>query len=199
MYEYIRGKAATVGSDNAVIEVGGVGYLVNCSSKTLSKLCAGGEEKVYIHMHISDDEIQLYGFYTTQERDMFRKLIGVSRIGRKTAISCLSVMTPNDIVMAVNTDNAAAFDAVPGMGRKTAQRVILELKEKVTTDWGNINGAAEAAEAEKTMRSEAIEALISLGYDGLTAGRCVSEVKEGSYCNVEELIRRALSVASGRN
>ena len=118
----------------------------------------------------------------------------VTRIGRKLALSVLSVMTPADIAMAVATDNAKAFDNVPGLGRKTAQRVILELKEKV-----DLSSAKTTADDDKKCdmeRAEAIEALIALGYDGLSAGRAVGEVTE--YKSVEDLIKKALAVVSRR-
>ena len=195
MYEYINGTITDTGTDYAVADVGGIGYLIYCSTNTLNRLVTGQTAKLYIHMHVAEDLMQLYGFYTQDEREMFRKLISVSRIGKKIALSCLSVMTPSDIAMAVKTDNAAAFDNVFGMGRKTAQRIILELKEKVQA---SVSTEDNPSEKINGMRSNAIDALIALGYDGLTAGKCVGEISDNDFNTVEELIKKALAVVSGR-
>ena len=113
----------------------------------------------------------LYGFYDTAERDMFRRLIGVTRVGPKVALSVLSLLTPADVAAAVATQNAAAFARVPGMGKKTAERVLLELREKVAEA---APAAAEGAPAGGDIRAEAVAALVSLGYDGLSASRAVA-------------------------
>ena len=133
----------------------------------------------------------LYGFYDPEEREMFRRLIGITRVGPKLAISVLSVMEPSDVISAVVTDNPAAFDAVQGMGRKMAQRVILELKEQVKDAPIPVKtGQAIPVNVPENIRSEAVQALVALGYDGLTASRAVSAVEEAK--NVEELITKAL-------
>ena len=121
---------------------------------------------------------------------MFRRLIGITRIGPKVALSVLSVLTPPDVAAAVVTQNAAAFERVPGMGKKTAQRVLLELKEKVETS--EMAGAAGSMvdEAGVDIRAEAVAALVSLGYDGLSASRAVTAA--GAADSVEQLIRLAL-------
>lgn len=195
MYAYIKGTIAEKGTDYVISDVSGVGYMICCSSKTLNKVTLGSEAKLYTYFHVADDANTLYGFYTQDERDMFKKLISVSRIGRKIALGTLSVLTPADITLAVATDNVAAFDDVTGMGRKTAQRVILELKEKV-----NISASARDTEGEskKTDRAAAIEALVALGYDGLSAGRAVGEIQDSQFDTVEDLIRKSLAVISGR-
>ena len=144
MYAHVRGIVCEVLPDRAVIEANGVGYELFCSSLTLRELLPGKQAKLFTHFHIAQDAVALYGFYTNEERAMFRKLIGVSRIGPKLALAALSVLSPNDIAMAVLTDNAAAFDGVPGMGRKTAARVILELKEKVDGTSSASGGALQA-------------------------------------------------------
>ena len=123
---------------------------------------------------------------------MFRRLIGISRVGPKLAVSVLSVMEPSDVISAVVTDNPTAFDPVQGMGRKMAQRVILELKEQVKDaplPAGKPGQAVQVSIAEN-IRAEAVQALVALGYDGLTASRAVSAVEEAK--NVEELITKAL-------
>lgn len=194
MYSHIRGIVEETGVDRAVIEAGGVGYELMCSAATLRHLRAGQEHRLYVHFHISlaQDVMALYGFETKEERAMFRRLIAVTRIGPKLALSVLSVLSVSDIAAAIVTENAAAFDRVPGMGRKTAARVLLELKEKVTPEdmAGSPMAQAAASGASMDMRAEAIAALVSLGYDGVSAGRAVSAVPE--CARIEEMITQAL-------
>ena len=192
MYAYIRGIVSDIASDRAVIEAAGVGYELFAGRKTLEKLILGEEAKLYTHLHLAEGVQALYGFYSQEEREMFRRLIGITRVGPKLAISVLSVMEPSDVISAVVTDNPAAFDQVQGMGRKMAQRVILELKEQVKDvplPSGKA-GQATAVNVAENIRAEAVQALVALGYDGLTASRAVSAVEEAG--NVEELITKAL-------
>jgi Holliday junction DNA helicase RuvA len=192
MYAYIRGIVSDMTQDRAVLEAAGVGYELFASRKTLDKLILGEEAKLYTHLHLAEGVQALYGFYTEEEREMFRRLIGISRVGPKLAVSVLSVMEPSDVISAVVTDNPTAFDPVQGMGRKMAQRVILELKEQVKDaplPAGKPGQAVQVSVAEN-IRAEAVQALVALGYDGLTASRAVSAVEEAK--NVEELITKAL-------
>ena len=126
MYAYISGTVDQVLSDRAVIEAAGVGYELLCSGMTLKQLVPGKPARLYTHLHLAEGVMALYGFSDTAEREMFRRLIGITRIGPKVALSVLSVLTPPDVAAAVVTQNAAAFERVPGMGKKTAQRVLLE-------------------------------------------------------------------------
>ena len=192
MYAYIRGIVSDRTPDRAVLEAAGVGYELVAGRKTLDKLILGEEAKLYTHLHLAEGVQALYGFYTEEEREMFRRLIGISRVGPKLAVSVLSVMEPSDVISAVVTDNPTAFDPVQGMGRKMAQRVILELKEQVKDaplPVGKPGQAVQIGVAEN-IRAEAVQALVALGYDGLTASRAVSAVEEAK--NVEELITKAL-------
>jgi len=190
VYAHIRGIVTDCSVDRAVVEAAGVGYELFCSSLTLKHLHVGAETKLYAHLHLADGVMALYGFYDTAERDMFRRLLSVTRVGPKLAIAVLSQLTPQDVAAAIVTDNVRAFDRVPGMGRKTAQRVLLELKEHVRTE--EMIGGQAAAEASggEDFRAEAVAALVSLGYDGLSASRAVTAISDAS--SVEELIMKAL-------
>ena len=192
MYAYIRGIVSDIAADRAVLEAAGVGYELFAGRKTLDKLILGEEAKLFTHLHLAEGVQALYGFYDPEEREMFRRLIGITRVGPKLAISVLSVMEPSDVISAVITDNPAAFDSVQGMGRKMAQRVILELKEQVkdVPAPGGKAGQATTVTVAENIRAEAVQALVALGYDGLTASRTVSAVEEAK--NVEELITKAL-------
>lgn len=192
MYAYIRGIVSDIAADRAVLEAAGVGYELFAGRKTLDKLIPGEEARLYTHLHLAEGVQALYGFHSQEEREMFRRLIGITRVGPKLAVSVLSVMEPSDVISAVITDNPAAFDPVQGMGRKMAQRVILELKEQVKDvplPSGKTSQAVEIHVPEN-IRAEAVQALAALGYDGLTASRAVSAVEEAK--NVEELITKAL-------
>ncbi len=187
MYAYIVGKADEVLLDRVVVEAGGVGYELLASSMTLRKILPGQNIRLYTHLYLADGVMALYGFYDIEEREMFRRLISVTRVGPKLALSVLSVLTPGDVASAVITENAAAFDRVPGMGRKTAQRVLLELKEKVQAGQ---SGEGLTTDSGTDVRSDAIAALVSLGFDGLAAGKAVSAVTNAS--TVEQLLTEAL-------
>ncbi|HML69118.1 MAG TPA: Holliday junction branch migration protein RuvA [Clostridia bacterium] len=188
MYAYISGIVDEILTDRAVLEAGGVGYELFCSAMTLKRLRVGQKERLYTHLHLAEGIMALYGFYEPEEKDMFRRLLTVTRVGPKLALSVLSVLTPSDVAGAIVTNNAAAFDRVSGMGRKTAQRVLLELKERVETSemLGNSGANVDAPD----IRSEAVAALVSLGYDGLAAGKAVAAIEQAD--SVETLITAAL-------
>ena len=190
MYAHIRGIVDAVYADRAVIDANGVGYELFCSSITLKTLQAGREAKLVTHFHLAQDSVALYGFMDDAERQMFRRLISVTRVGPKLALSVLSVLTVKDIASAIVTENAAALSKIPGMGAKTAARVLLELKEKITTEDMVSAGLPATANTGLDMRTEATAALVALGYDGVTAGRAVSAVGECS--RVEDMITLAL-------
>lgn len=197
MYAYIKGYVEDVALDHTVIEAAGVGYEIYCSSMTLKTLLVGSTGKLYTYLHLADGVQALYGFSNLEEKEMFRKLIGVTRVGPKLAIATLSVMTPQDIRAAIMTDNPSAFDRVSGMGRKTAQRVILELAGLVKDEPSAVKSTEASPAAElNNMRTEAVAALTSLGYDGLSASRAVAAVQDAG--SIEDLITKALrSMAKG--
>lgn len=187
MYAYISGVVDELFADRAVLEAGGVGYELFCSAMTLKRLTCGKQERLYTHLHLAEGVMALYGFGEPEEKDMFRRLLSVTRVGPKLALAVLSHLTPSDVAAAIVTNNAAAFDRVPGMGRKTAQRVLLELKERVEASEMLASGANLDA---PDIRSEAVAALVSLGYDGLAAGKAVAAVEQAE--SVETLITAAL-------
>ena len=191
MYAYIRGTVDEKNLDRVVVEAAGVGYELICSDATLRQLSVGDKAKLLTHFNVSQDgTVTLHGFMTPDERAMFRRLIAVNRVGPKLALGILSKLTPSDIAMAIVTQNAAAFDRIPGLGKKTAARLLLELKEKVTEDTMGTVSAPQMAEGSVGMRAEAIAALVALGYDGVSAGRAVSSV--GECARVEDMITKAL-------
>lgn len=187
MYAYISGLVDELMPDRAILEAGGVGYELFCSALTLKRLRPGQKERLYTHLHLAEGVMALYGFYEPEEKEMFRRLLTVTRVGPKLALSVLSILTPSDVAGAIITNNAAAFDRVSGMGRKTAQRVLLELKERVEASEMLAGGANLDA---PDIRSEAVAALVSLGYDGLAAGKAIASIEKAE--TVEALITAAL-------
>ena len=194
MFAFLEGIADSIDADRVIINVSGVGYELLCSRNTLDRIGKGEVVRLYTHFQLSQDSVALYGFVTQEERAMFRQLITVSKIGPRTALSALSVLTPSDITSAIVTENAAAFEGVPGIGKKTAARLLLELKEKISlNDIITANARVEtknAVSASNAMRSEAVAALMALGYDGVSAGRAVNAVDDCE--RVEDMITAAL-------
>lgn len=194
MFAFLEGIADSIDADRVIINVSGVGYELLCSRNTLDRIGKGKVVRLYTHFQLSQDAVALYGFVTQEERAMFRQLITVSKIGPRTALSALSVLTPSDITSVIVTENAAAFEGVPGIGKKTAARLLLELKEKISlNDIITANARVEtknAVSASNAMRSEAVAALMALGYDGVSAGRAVNAVDDCE--RVEDMITAAL-------
>lgn len=189
MYEYLKGNLAEATPTYAVVDCGGVGYYVNISVNTYSKIAAEKTVCLYVHLIVREDAHLLYGFYTREERRLFRQLIAVSGIGANTAGVMLSSMTTEEIVSAILTENVNAIKSVKGIGLKTAQRVIIELKDKV----GSGGGAEEFLFASGTMKEEALAALVMLGFVKNQAGKVIDKIlAAGKVTTVEELIKLAL-------
>ncbi len=194
MFQYLRGIATEILSDRVILEVGGVGFELICSSKTLEKIRRGREHILYTHLYLAEGIMCLYGFHSTEEREMFRNLIGVSRIGPKIAIAVLSKMNPSEISSAVLTESLEAFKMVPGLGGKSSQRIIMELKEKILNSDVVLPIGPSSQEAGLSVMSDAVAALISLGYDGLSASKAVNGVND--FDSLEDLIKKALRLLS---
>ena len=133
MYAYLKGVVADKGANELVLDVGGVGYLLSCSMTTLQETPSIGETmKAYTYFSVREDAMELFGFATPEEKSMFLRLLSVSGVGPKLALSILGAMPLRDLTLAIVTGDAAALSRAPGVGKKTAQRIALELKEKVT-------------------------------------------------------------------
>ena len=195
MFYYVKGKAAHLAPNLAVIDCGGVGYACRTTSYTLSALQVGQEAKLYTHLNVREDAMELYGFATENERNCFQMLIAVSGVGPKAALSILSATTPEGLATAIITGNEKALMVAQGIGKKIAQRVILELKDKLAK--GQLPMAEESyggtgmtvIPQDKT--SEATAALAVLGY---SPGEITVALKgldlEG--LPLEEIVRQAL-------
>lgn len=198
MYAYMIGRVAEIAEDLLVLEVGSIGYNIRIPGSVAGLLPPVGEEaKIYTYTSVREDAIQLFGFLTKDDLDMYRQLIAVSGIGPKGGLALLSVMSADELRMAVLAQDAKAIARAPGIGGKTAQRIILELKDKVSlqdalaqpADAGT--AAAAAAAAGSQARNEAVEALVALGYAASDALRAV-KAAEREDMDVEALLKAAL-------
>ncbi len=186
MIDFIRGKVAYIESDYVVVDVQGVGYRVFCANPYVFQKTDGQEVTVYIHHHVREDAILLYGFQTREEQDLFRRLLDVSGIGPRVALGILSGGRPETVIAAIQQENIAFLTKLPGIGKKTAQRMVLDLKDKLGTIAAGRFAASEAAPsggAEEELRrpesvwSEAREALLALGYTEAEAEQAWRQVK----------------------
>lgn len=192
MYEYLKGFLAESSPTYAVVECGGIGYYVNISVNTYSQISSQKEVMLFVHQIVREDALLLYGFATKEERTVFRQLISVSGVGANTAGVMLSSMSVKEIVGAILTENVNAIKSVKGIGLKTAQRVIIELKDKVTsagsadvTNFGAVGG----------IREEALAALVMLGFVKNQAAKVLDKLlADGQITSVEVLIKQALKL-----
>ena len=191
MYAYFKGEIAEKNADNVVIDCNGVGYLIGVSTRTLAEIGdVGNTAKIYTHFHVREGEMTLYGFLTHEEKIMFEKIITVNGIGPKAATSILSVMSVTELAVAIVAEDASAIARAPGVGKKTALRMILELKEKV--DNSELTGAYKEIPQmqNSSVTQEALAALMALGFSSAEATRAISSA--GDHGTVEELITAAL-------
>jgi Holliday junction DNA helicase RuvA len=184
----LRGCPAARRADALVLDVNGVGYLVTATTRALRLAEGDGEVALEIHTHVREDALQLYGFADAAERELFEQLLSVSGIGPKVALAIVSGSTPAELRRAIVLEDTARFEAIPGIGKKTAQRVVLELKEKVSA-------AADAPEARGTdSHLVARDALVELGYTLGDAERALVDVDP--ELPAEERVRVALKKAA---
>lgn len=189
MIAYLDGILVVRSFDHAIVDVGGIGYRVACSATTLAGLPAAGARcKLYTHTHVREDALALFGFATEAEQEMFEALIGVSGVGPKVALAVCSAFAPDPFRRAVATDDAATIAAVPGIGRKTAQRMILDLKEKLSLP--DLAVVGKGSDALVQARS----ALENLGYSPGEVRVALAEVAPDQGSDVEDVIKSALKV-----
>jgi len=190
MIDYIKGDITRITPTFLTMETGGIGYLINISISTFSKLEAKKEFKILIHEVIREDSHQLFGFADTEERDIFRLLISVTGVGANTARMMLSSLSPGEIEKAILSSDAETLKSVKGIGLKTAQRIIVDLKDKL----GKHAGSAEIfAFSDNTNREEALSALVMLGFAKSAVLKTLDKiVREEKNLTVEDMIKRAL-------
>ena len=200
MYAYISGTLAELQPDAVVVENGGIGYNIHIPSRIMEELPGVGERvKIYTYLYVREDALLLYGFPAKDEVELFRQLINVSGIGPKGALSILSVMSPDDVRFAVMNEDDKAFAKAPGVGKKTAQRLIIELKDKVQledTAYGQeflrADQDKQPADGRMRARTEAIEALTALGYSASEAAKAVRGVSADEDTDTGTILKEAL-------
>ncbi len=192
MYEFINGKLNSKNPAFVVLENNGIGYLVNISLNTFSKIKDKSEAKLFIHFHVREDAQILYGFADETERELFRFLLSVSGVGAGTARLILSALSTEELYDAIVYGRAAVLQSVKGIGGKTAQRIIIDLKDKL------IKAGIELEKVDlshNTLKDEALSGLLILGFNKTTAEKALTNVlRQGSVNNVEDLIKEALKI-----
>ena len=199
MYEYIRGKYIGMNKDYIIIENNGIGYKIFTSGATMSNMPESGEEiTVYIDQIVREDFIGLYGFDTREELDMFKLLITINGVGPKAALSLLSISRVNNLKYAIMTGDEKHVCRGVGIGKKTAARIILELKDKLSPDElldGDNSACGEENNDNMMAVSEALSALVALGYSEKEAERAIKAVDRSA--GVEDIIKNALKALMG--
>lgn len=196
MIAYIKGTLERRAESYIIIETGGIGYQIFVSPATLAKLPQTGEMvKVFTYFSVKEDGVSLYGFASAEEQEMFHKLLTVSGVGPKGALGFLSQLTPQEIILAIISEDVKTLSKAPGVGRKTAQRVILELKDKFKTEEAlsmgqEVQGIVEASVGGDA-KFEAIDAMTALGYSRSEAAKAVNAVAAEGM-STEDILKAAL-------
>ena len=198
MIAFVKGQLEDISEENAVIDVGNMGVNVKISARTASLLPGMGKTvKLFTYTLVREDTFNLYGFLTRDDLDIFKKLITVNGIGPKGGLAILSVLSADELRFAVLSGDSAAIARAPGVGKKTAERVILDLKDKISLEDTLVHkemqtSKDEAASVDARARNEAVGALPALGYSCSEALRAVKSVPEGESMDVETLLKQAL-------
>lgn len=198
MISYIRGELTAVEKDRIIVDVGGVGWGIFMPEQSMMLLPqTGNEVKIHTYLNVREDAMQLFGFLTRDDLEIFKLVIGVSGIGPKGGLSILSCLSADDLRFAVLSGDAKAISAAPGIGKKTAEKLIIELKDKLNLE-DMLHQATESApvmpggDAEATeMQSEAVQALVALGYGSTESLKAVKKVA-GECTSAEEILKAAL-------
>ena len=194
MISHLRGRLLEKHPNRVIVDVNGVGYDIHVPLSTFYEMAEPGEEiALRIHTHVREDALLLYGFATVLELRIFERLIGISGIGPKLALAVLSGIEPNELVSAIRTANVARLTGIPGIGKKTAERIGLELKDKIAVLLPAETAATPSAAAGDTMRDDVLSALMNLGYHRPLAERAVDAVlKKSAGSSFESMLKHAL-------
>ncbi|MFZ1702073.1 MAG: Holliday junction branch migration protein RuvA [Pyrinomonadaceae bacterium] len=200
MIAYLSGKLLEKQANTAIVDVGGVGYEVAIPLSTFYELGEiGSDVNLRIYTYVREDTLQLFGFKTLRERDLFLRLISVQGIGAKMGIAMLSGMSADEIILAIRTDNVVRIKSIPGVGQKTAERIIIDLRDKV----GELSSGTAASQDPSSLEplpsdavfDDALSALTNLGYQRPAAEKALKQsAQEGTEMTVQKLLRRALQV-----
>lgn len=197
MIAFVRGEIADISEDNIILDVGGIGYNIKISARTAEHLATTGKKvQLYTYTCVREDAFQLFGFLTQDELSIFKKLITVNGIGPKGGLAILSVMSADELRFAIISGDAKAIAKAPGIGAKTAGRVILDLKDKVSIEEAlvqrEINASASSEGENLQAENQAVEALVALGYSPSEAVKAVRKVTTPEGADVEVILKLAL-------
>lgn len=196
MIGFVQGKVDAISEDNVVIDTGGIGYNVRISAKTAQELPGIGQEvRLYTYTSVREDGISLFGFLSRDSLDIFKKIITVNGIGPKGGLAVLSVMSADELKFAIISGNAQAITKAPGIGKKTAERVILDLKDKISVEDTQIRkeiSSYDGLPQTGKVQSEAVEALTALGYSATDALHAVRQIEHAEEMDVEAILKLAL-------
>jgi Holliday junction DNA helicase RuvA len=197
MIAYIDGKLTLKDATYVIIETGGLGYHIRISLNTYSSMREGERCKLHTYLHIKEDAHTLFGFHELSEKKIFLNLISISGVGPTTAMMVLSSLGPSEIEQAIINEDVATIQSVKGIGGKTAQRIILELKDKIKKDTLGSDSRSPSQNPYNTLRNEALSALVTLGIARNTAEKSIDSIlkKEGNNISLEQLIKLALKTA----
>jgi len=194
MIASLKGRLDSLGGDWAVISVGGIGYQVHMPTSTMSVLgTMGAEVKLYTHLQVREDNLALYGFKTAEELALFQTLIGVSGLGPRLALAMLSAMDAEKLVTAIATGSIDLLTSIPGIGKKVANRIVLELKEKIGSECITAPAAGMVRDS-----ADVLAALVSLGYSVAEANRAVAGLSPTDDLSLEDKIKQALQYLGGK-
>lgn len=198
MIAYLEGIIKSRGTDHVVVAVQGVGYQVFVTPSSIAQLPSSIDSKIqfHIHTHVREDQITLYGFLTPHELQIFQRLLNVQGIGPKLALTVLAGLAPHDFVSAVVNDDLVRLNAIPGIGKKTAERIVLDLKDRLIKDGMVTLPAIAGGTSVSGVRGDAISALINLGYQRLDAERAVARLKRDETVSLSQLLKDALKEIS---
>lgn len=201
MIAYLSGKLLTKHANSVILDVNGVGYEITIPLSTFYELEENGSDvSLRIYTHVREDTLQLFGFKTAREREIFLQLITVSGIGPKLGITVLSGMSADDLVGAIRTNNLARLNSVPGIGKKTAERLVIELRDKIAQLSSpeleqEFASKQESATSSDAVYEDALSALVNLGYQKTIAEKALrSAIQEGTANTVQALLRRSLQL-----
>lgn len=205
MIAQLSGKLVEKQPNTIIVDVGGVGYDITIPVSTFYELGEPGSDvSLKIHTHVREEALQLFGFWTAREKDIFLKLTSVSGVGPKLAITMLSGMSAAELISAISNNDLARLTSIPGVGKKTAERVVVELRDKMAaisleTRAGEQAASRETASSEEAaVREDTVSALMALGYPKAIAERCVQfALREEGERTIEAVLRRALRRLSG--
>ncbi|MGI6094264.1 MAG: Holliday junction branch migration protein RuvA [Lachnospiraceae bacterium] len=202
MIAYIKGEVADIEENKIILENQQIGYNI-FMPMSYADLHIGEEVKIYTYLHVKEDAMQLYGFLTKDDLQIFQLLLGVNGIGPKGALGILSGLTADELRFAVLAEDAATIAKAPGIGKKTAQKLILELKDKLNLESAfeqklenQKNSPLSEDDSSRNNKKEAVQALVALGYSSADALRAVKQVEDAEHMEIEEILKQALKKMS---